>query len=149
VSYAGVASNLALAYQSIGNYGEAEPLFRRALKSYCAAVGREHPKTVKTIANVGMFYLDIGRLRKATLYFRAATRIREIVEPESSNHGTSLNQLGLAYLKAHRFDEAEAHLKRSRRKITTLSKSWPEGTTSLPTSSPRDEAATKPKLDCH
>ena len=41
------------------------PLFEDVLKRQEAKLGRQHPDTQKTVANLGVNYMDAGRLKEA------------------------------------------------------------------------------------
>jgi CHAT domain-containing protein/tetratricopeptide (TPR) repeat protein len=109
-SYADSANNLGLLYHQMGSLTEAEPLFRHAVKSLCKSFGYLHPKTTVALANLGMLYLDSARYRKADLYLRAAATRRRAADPTGSDYGTSLNHLGLAYIRMKRYEEAKSFL---------------------------------------
>ncbi len=54
-------NNLALLYQHQGRYGEAEPLFKRALEAQERLLGREHPNTLLSVNNLAVLYEVQGR----------------------------------------------------------------------------------------
>jgi hypothetical protein len=43
-----IVANLAVLYQAQGRYGEAEPLFKRALEAKERVLGKEHPTFLQT-----------------------------------------------------------------------------------------------------
>jgi CHAT domain-containing protein len=47
-------NNLAFLYQSQGRYGEAEPLYRRALETQERVLGKEHPDTLTSLGNLAV-----------------------------------------------------------------------------------------------
>ena len=54
-------NNLALLYEAQGRYGEAEPLYRRALEAYERVLGKEHPDTLISVNNLAGLYQAQGR----------------------------------------------------------------------------------------
>ena len=54
-------NNLADLYQSQGRYGEAEPLYRRALEARERVLGPEHPHTLATKNNLAALLSRTGR----------------------------------------------------------------------------------------
>jgi len=49
-------NNLAAVYDAQRRYGEAGPLFRRALDAYERVLGREHPQTLISANNLAELY---------------------------------------------------------------------------------------------
>ncbi|MEI2771580.1 MAG: tetratricopeptide repeat protein [Candidatus Competibacter sp.] len=55
-----------------GRYGEAEPLFQRALAGFEKVLGPEHPATLTSVNNLAVLYQSQGRYGEAEpLYQRA------------------------------------------------------------------------------
>jgi len=54
-------NNLALLYKSQGRYGEAEPLYRRALAIREKASGPDHPDIAQSLNNLALLYRGQGR----------------------------------------------------------------------------------------
>ncbi len=70
-------NNLAGLYDAQGRYGEAEPLYRRALAICETALGAEHPDTATTLNNLAGFYRAQGRYAEAEPFYRRALAIKE------------------------------------------------------------------------
>jgi hypothetical protein len=57
-------NNLATLYQRQGRYGEAEPLYRRALEASERTLGREHPDTLTSANNLAAQHRRACRARQ-------------------------------------------------------------------------------------
>ena len=65
-------NNLAALYQAQGKYGEAEPLYQRALAIWEKALGPEHPDVATSLNNLAGLYYAQGKYEEAEpLYQRA------------------------------------------------------------------------------
>ncbi len=51
-------NNLALLYEAQGRYGDAEPLYKRALAIREKALGPEHPDVAQSLHNLAKVYKD-------------------------------------------------------------------------------------------
>ena len=70
---AAVLNNLALLYQSFGDYGEAQSLFEQVLAIEEKAHGNQHPAVAKALSNLASLYYERGNFREAqALYEQAA-----------------------------------------------------------------------------
>ena len=58
-------NNLAGLYHDLGNYAEAEPLYRRALTIVEKALGPEHPNVATTLENYAALLRETGRADEA------------------------------------------------------------------------------------
>jgi tetratricopeptide (TPR) repeat protein len=54
-----------LLYDNQGRYGEAEPLYQRALAIREKALGPDHPSTVLSVRNYALFLRERGRAAEA------------------------------------------------------------------------------------
>ena len=85
-------NNLAALYRDQGRYGEAEPLYKRALAIDEKALGPDHPDVGRVLNNLAELYRDPGPLRRgrAALQARAGDR-RKGARPRPSRrrHPTS------------------------------------------------------------
>jgi CHAT domain-containing protein/Tfp pilus assembly protein PilF len=70
-------NDLALLYNTKGDYAKAEPLYQRALKIHEKALGRDHPDTAWTLNNLAWLYVSMGDYAKAELFYRRALKIKE------------------------------------------------------------------------
>ncbi|MEZ5578736.1 MAG: tetratricopeptide repeat protein [Candidatus Competibacteraceae bacterium] len=74
--YTSSVNNLAL-YQSQGRYGDAEPLYQRALAAREKVLGPEHPDTLSSVNNLAGLYQSQGRYGEAEpLYQRVLAGLR-------------------------------------------------------------------------
>ena len=85
-------------YESQGRYGEAEPLYRRALEARERVLGPEHPDTLTSVNNLAALYQAQGRYGEAEpLYRRALEASERVLGPEHPDTLTSVNNLALLY----------------------------------------------------
>ena len=69
-------NNLALLYNSQGQYAKAEPLYKRALAIWEKALGPEHPAVAFTLENLGELYLKVGKENEAVPLLNRVRKIR-------------------------------------------------------------------------
>ncbi len=94
--------------QAIGNYKEAEELFREALEIDREAVGEEHPKYATRLNNLALVVRAQGRVEEAKGLYRKALGIdRATIGEGHPNYATRLNNLAVAVLFQGRVAEAE------------------------------------------
>ena len=106
-------NNLAALYDAQGRYGEAEPLYKRALAGYEAARGPAHPETLRGVNNLAFLYQAQGRYGEAEpLYKRALAGNEAALGPVHPNTLTSVNNLAFLYDAQGRYGEAEPLYKR-------------------------------------
>jgi tetratricopeptide (TPR) repeat protein len=95
-------------------YGEAEPLYQRALAIYEKALGLDHPSTATTLNNLTLHYDDQGRCAEAEPLCQRALAIREkALGPDHPDTATSLNSLAKLYFNQGRYGEAESLYQRA------------------------------------
>ena len=101
--------NLGLLYKIQGQYAEAAPLYKRALKIKEKALGPDHPSVATSLNNLGLLYRAQGQYAKAEPLFKQALKIYEkALGPDHSSVATSLNSLAGLYRATNRDEEAEA-----------------------------------------
>ncbi|MDM8546105.1 CHAT domain-containing protein, partial [Candidatus Venteria ishoeyi] len=101
-------NNLAGLYESQGSYGEAEPLYQRALRVREAVLGKEHPDTLISVNNLAGLYKSQGRYGEAEPLYQRALRVSEaILGQQHPQTLTSLNNLAFLYQAQGRYGEAE------------------------------------------
>ncbi len=71
-------NNLALFYNSQGQYAQAEPLFKRSLAIMEEAFGPDHPDVAASLENMAALYLKTGREKAAKELDHRAEAIRAI-----------------------------------------------------------------------
>jgi tetratricopeptide (TPR) repeat protein len=105
---------LANLYYSQGRYGEAEPLYRRALAISEKQLGKNHPDVATSLSNLALLHKSQGRYGEAESLFQRALAIQE--QQLGENHfdiATSLNNLANLYQSQGRYGEAESFYQRS------------------------------------
>ena len=126
-------TNLALAYQGVGEYDKALPLYNRALKIREKALGPEHLDTIAGLNNLATLYLDMGAFGKSLPLYERILKIREKNPgPDHPDTAVSLNNLALAYQGLGDYDKALPLYERSlkikkqsrSRKIPALPVPW-------------------------
>ena len=99
---------LAALYRSQGRYGEAEPLYRRALQIREQQWGADHPDTATSLNNLAVLYLSQGRYGEAEPLYRRALQICEQqLGADHPDTAGSLNNLAGLYYSQGRYGEAE------------------------------------------
>jgi CHAT domain-containing protein/Tfp pilus assembly protein PilF len=97
-----------------GRYGEAEPLFQRALAIHEVQLGPDHPNTATSLNNLALLYDLLGRYGEAEVLYRRALAIREVqLGPDHPDTATSLNNLAALYRAMGRYGKAEVLYQRA------------------------------------
>ena len=93
---------------------QAEPLYRRDLEGSEAQLGPDHPGTLISVNNFGVFLRDLGRLGESDILLQRAVAGRE-AQLGTSHPDTLCSVLALAKLRAaqSRLDEAELLFRRA------------------------------------
>ena len=92
----------------IGKYINAELLFRQALAIREKLLGKKHPFTVSTLANIAETLSNEGNYSEAEQLFRKALNINEkMLGKENSQTATILNNLAKVLLGKGNYEEAE------------------------------------------
>ena len=95
-------------YDNQGRYGEAEPLYLRALSLRERVLGGEHPEVASTLNNLVLVYRNQGRYDKAEpLQLRALAIVEKMLEEEHPYTAIALSNLAGLYVDQGRYDEAE------------------------------------------
>jgi tetratricopeptide (TPR) repeat protein len=93
--------------QDRARYGEAEPLYQRALQIREQQLGPEHPDVATSLTGLASLYSQQGRYGEVEPLYQRALQIREQqLGPEHPDVATSLN--GLANLYKNQGKDAEA-----------------------------------------
>ena len=61
-------------YYDIGDYEKAAEYYKRALKGYESALGKDHPDTLEMVDKLGVLYYGIYDYEKALEYFGKASK---------------------------------------------------------------------------
>ena len=101
-------SNLANAYQAQGRYGEAEPLFKRALEARERLQGKEDTDTLICAGRLASLYQAQGRYGEAEpLFLRAVEGYEQGKGKEHPSTLLSINSLAQLYVDQGRYGDAE------------------------------------------
>jgi len=107
-------NNLAVLYDSQGEYVKAEPLYKQALEIRQKALGENDPAVATTLNDLATMYTDQGRFAEAEGMLQRALAIREkAYGPEHSSVATSLNDLAVLYKSEGKYADAEPLLRRA------------------------------------
>ncbi len=97
------------ATMSLGDATEAEALYQQGLDLRIAALGADSPFSIESLEQVGLARLHEGRPEAALeVLAQAVDRSVRVMGPENHELGRELVNLGDAYVKLHRWDEAMA-----------------------------------------
>jgi CHAT domain-containing protein/Tfp pilus assembly protein PilF len=100
--------NLALLYQSRGEYVRAEPLYERALAIIEKVLGPDHPDVATSLNNLALLYKSRGEyVRAEPLYERALAIYEKALGPDHPAVANSLNNLALLYKSRGEYVRAE------------------------------------------
>jgi tetratricopeptide (TPR) repeat protein len=95
-------------------YGEAEPLYLRALAIYEKALGPTHLETATCLNRLAMLYTRQGRYEEAEpLYQRVLATREKALGPDHPDTGISLNNLAVLYHDQERYKKAEPLYRRA------------------------------------
>jgi tetratricopeptide (TPR) repeat protein len=92
----------------MGNYAEAEPLFKHALEIRRTALGEDHPNFAQSMNSLAGLYESMGNYAEAEPLFKHALEIwRTALGEDHSNFASSLNNLAHLYQSMGNYAEAE------------------------------------------
>jgi CHAT domain-containing protein/Tfp pilus assembly protein PilF len=101
-------NNLAIFYSDQGLYGQAEPLYQRALDIYEGALGRHHPVGTALLNNLASLYLHQGLYGQAEPLFQRALAIKEAaLGKHHPDVAIALNNLANLYKDQGLYGQAE------------------------------------------
>ena len=105
-----VLNNLGLALEAQAEYGEAEPLYQRALKIDEKALGPEHPDVATDLNNLALLYDDQGKYAEAEPLYQRALKIDEkALGPEHPTVALYAGNLAATLRKLGRDSEARVY----------------------------------------
>jgi Tfp pilus assembly protein PilF len=91
-----------------GRPGEAEKLWKRAIRNWETTFGPEHPISASALNNLGMLYSDQGRVDEAEALFRRALAIQQkAFGAEHPDVARMMNNLAGVYQRRRQYPEAE------------------------------------------
>src|SRR6266849_42032 len=101
-------NNLAVLYDSQGEYVKAEPLYKQALEIRQKALGENDPAVATTLNDLAVLYKTEGKYADAEPLLRRALAIWEkTLGPDHPDLATSLNNLAVLYDTQGKYVEAE------------------------------------------
>jgi tetratricopeptide (TPR) repeat protein len=107
-------NNLAELYRDQGQYGAAEPLYKRSLAILEKALGPQHIYVGYSLGNLAGLYKDQGQYGAAEpLYKRALAILEKALGPEHPDVALSLHNLALLYNNQGQYGAAEPLYKRA------------------------------------
>jgi len=107
-------NNLAALYDDIGAYGQAEPLYQRALKIYEKKLGPDHPNVATSLNNLAELYRAMGAYSQAEPLYQRALKIREAkLGPDHPDVAGSLNNFAILYYSMGAYGQAEPLFQRA------------------------------------
>jgi tetratricopeptide (TPR) repeat protein len=91
-----------------GKYGDAEPLYQRALQIREQVLGPQHPDVAQGLNNLAELYHTQGKYEEAEPLYQRALKIREqALGPQHPDVAQSLNNLAALYHEQGKYEEAE------------------------------------------
>ena len=103
----GVRNNLAVAYESVGRFGEAIELFEQVLAERERVLGADHPDTLNARNNLAGAYRSVGRFDEAIdAWEELLPDCQRVLGADHPVTLTVRNNLASAYDSAGRFGEA-------------------------------------------
>jgi len=105
---ADLRTTIGTVYFDIGQYTNAEAMFRQALALRMKVLGNEHPDVASSLNDVANALREQGRFPEAEPLFRAALgKRKKLLGSEHPDVASSLNNLGNVVRQQGRFAEAE------------------------------------------
>ena len=102
-----VRNNLAIAYKSVGCFGEAIDAWEELLPDCQRVLGADHPDTLSVRNNLALVYDSVGRFGEAIELFEQVLADRVRVLGDDNPYTLSVrNNLAIAYYSVGRFGEA-------------------------------------------
>ncbi|MCH8343318.1 MAG: serine/threonine protein kinase [Planctomycetes bacterium] len=99
---------IGVTYQTLGEYGAAEPHLRRALELHLQTLGEQDPATLASMEQLAGLYVYQARHREAQeLYERLLERIQQPPVDDEASLGRIMSRLAWSYLNQGRLHNAE------------------------------------------
>ncbi len=112
--FAAALTNLGQVQASLGRDGDAEPIYKRALSLYEAALGLDSVEIAPALNDLAALYQRQSRYGEAEPLFMHALSIREkALGPDHPDVGQALNNLATLYERQDRHADAEPVFKRA------------------------------------
>ena len=124
---------LSLLYDAQARYGDAEPLYLRALAIDEEVWGPEHPRTAKVLGDLAAVRTALHRYDEAEeLFSRVITIYENALGMDHSDTAMAINNLGALYSAQARYNDAERSIGR---RCRFAKQSWVESTPTRPIAS--------------
>jgi tetratricopeptide (TPR) repeat protein len=102
-----ILNNLAQVYLHIGRYQKALDLHQMVLTDRIKSFSRNHPDVALSLNNIGRLFNEITRHNEAESKIKEALKILELFPNENRLIATCIENLGIAYLRQGRIDDAK------------------------------------------
>ena len=113
--YATSLFNLAMVYESMGEYARAEPLYLQARDIRKKVLGKEHPDYALSLNNLALLYQTMGEYARAEpLYLQARGIRKKVLGDEHPDYANSLYSLAVVYYSMGDYTRAELLLLQAR-----------------------------------
>jgi hypothetical protein len=106
-------NNLTFAYWSARKLDRSIPLCEETLRLHVAKLGKDHPATLRTMANLGVNYRDAGRLEEAIPLLEEALDRSQKLQPFPASLVWVSGELAETYDRAHLFAKSEPLYRRA------------------------------------
>jgi len=107
-------NNLALTYQYLARYMEAEPLYRQAIEIGEKTLGKDHPNVATSYNNLAELLRTQGKYDQAEPLYRRAIEIDEkTLGKDHPDVAVSYNNLALLFQDQGKYDQAEPLFRRA------------------------------------
>ena len=116
VRLAAALNSLALEYDTLARYPDAEANYRRALSILEHSAAKDNTDYALTLANLGGLYASTGKVARGE---RMLAEAIALFDPGSVDAATCRNMLAQSMLRARRLDEAELLLQQARLTLET------------------------------
>jgi len=101
-------NNLAELYRLMGNYFQAEPLYKQAMEIRRKVLGEDHPHFASSLNNLAVLYKSMGNYFQAEPLYKQAMEIRrKVIGEDHPDFASSLNNLALLYQSMGNYSQAE------------------------------------------
>lgn len=113
-------NSLAIEYDDLARYPDAEANYRRALGIVERVRGKDNGDYGQTLANLGAVYSTMGRTTRGERMMTEAIAIFDALAPADGRAAVCRNMLAQSMLRARRLTEAEPLLEQARRTLAAM-----------------------------